>query len=69
MIADELGLWSGHVDLADWLFLIAAVLFLVAAVVPHVRASRVDGVRQRVDWAVSLMPLGLCLAMVAWLVL
>lgn len=62
MIADNL-LVSGHGLLADWLFLIAAVVFVVAAVAAYVRQ-----VPPR-DLLVVLVPLGLALLATALLVL
>jgi NADH:ubiquinone oxidoreductase subunit K len=52
-------LLDGHVLLADWLFLIAAVLFVVTAVGIVVRET---------TWP-ALVPLGLALVAVGWLVL
>ena len=52
---------SGHVDLADWLYLIAAVVFVVDAVLKLV--GRPDPTRG------ALIPVGLALLAVAWLVL
>lgn len=60
MIAD---IASGHVDLSDVLMLIAAVVFAVAAVVAYVRQAVPR------DWVPSLVPIGLALVAVAWLVL
>jgi hypothetical protein len=58
MIAD---IATGHVDAADVLFLIAAILFGVAALLPlRVRPLVIDAM---------LIPAGLCLVAVAWLVL
>lgn len=57
MIAD---ISHGHVDLADVLFLIAAILFAVRAVIDLVRSGEVE---------VVLLPVGLTLLAVAWLVL
>jgi hypothetical protein len=54
---------SGHILLADWLFLVAAVLFAVAAVAIYVRQTVPR------DWIPCLVPAGLCLIAVAWLVL
>lgn len=64
----DVGLVSGHPALADWLFLIAAIVFAVAAIWPHVRrAEGADG--HTVHVGISLVPAGLCLLAVAWLVL
>jgi hypothetical protein len=61
---------SGNYDAADVLFLLAAIIFAVAALLPIVRRSRgVDGTTTRIDFGVSLVPAGLCLATIAWLVL
>jgi hypothetical protein len=52
---------SGHVDAADVLFLIAAIIFAVAALLP---------LRTRpVALEAMLVPAGLCLVAVAWLLL
>lgn len=56
---------QGHADAADVLFLIAAIIFGLAAIWPHV--NRADGTA--VNLSVSLVPLGLCLLAVAWFVL
>lgn len=62
---------DGHVDLADVLFLIAAIVFAIAAILPaftHVRNP--DGTSDtRVNFGLSLVPLGLCLLSVAWFVI
>jgi hypothetical protein len=55
------GITSGHVLLADWLFLIAAVFFAIAAILAWSR--RPDPSNG------ALVPIGLCLVAVAWLVL
>jgi len=60
MIAD---IANSHVDLADVLFLIAAIVFAVAAIAAYVRQAVPR------DWVPSLVPVGLCLVAVAWLVL
>lgn len=52
----------GHVLLADWLFLIAAIVFVLEAVVLWV------GGRDTITRGV-LPAVGLCLVAVAWLVL
>lgn len=69
MLGIDDGIWNGNYNAADVLFLIAAIIFAIAAVLPHVRTHRVDGVRTHVDVGVSLVPVGLCLASIAWLVL
>ena len=58
----------GHVDLSDWLLLIAAIVFAVAAVVTVVPAP---AERPRPVWVshAYLVAVGLCLFAVAWLVL
>jgi hypothetical protein len=59
MIADAL--MSGHVTLADWLFLLAAVVFVIAAVLAWTkRPDPTTG---------ALVPIGLALVAVGWLVL
>lgn len=65
MIAST-GIASGHALGADWLFLIAAVVFGLAALLPAVRRGP-EGTR--LDLGVSLIPAGLCLLAVAWLIL
>jgi hypothetical protein len=62
MIAAD-GLISAKVDLADWLFLIAAIVFAVATVAAYVRQTPPR------DWVTCLVPLGLTLVSVALLVL
>jgi len=71
MIAVDDGIWQGNFDFADVLFLIATVIFLIAAVWPHVRrTTTVDGhAHTRVDFGVSLTPLGLALVSLGLLVL
>jgi hypothetical protein len=54
---------NGKVDLADWLFLIAAIVFAVATIAGYVRQAVPR------DWLLILVPLGLTLVAVAWLVL
>ena len=67
MFAD---LSHGHLWGADVLFLIAAIVFAVAAILPHVyRESTVDGTHTRVGFGVSLVPAGLCLMAIAFLIL
>jgi hypothetical protein len=53
----------GHVDGADWLFLIAAIVFAVATIAGYVRQAVPR------DWVPVLVPLGLTLVSVAWLIL
>lgn len=60
----DIGITSGHVLLADWLFLIAAVLFLLGGL--SRAASARDGRLALPGW---LLEIGLCLVAVAWLVL
>lgn len=59
MLADAL--ISGHVTLADWLFLLAAVAFVIAAVLAWSR--RPDPTTG------ALVPIGLALVAIGWLVL
>jgi hypothetical protein len=66
MFAVDDGIWAGNLDAADVLFLIAAVVFGIAAVLPHT-IRRSEGVR--LDLGVSLVPAGLCLLAIAWLIL
>jgi hypothetical protein len=58
MIAD---IAHGHVDGADVLFLIAAVIFAAAALLP-LRA-------RPIALEAMLIPAGLCLTAIAWLIL
>lgn len=60
MLAD---ITNGHIDLADWLFLTAAIVFAVAAVAGYVRQAVPR------DWLPVLVPVGLTLVAIAWLVL
>lgn len=60
MIAD---IATGHHAAADWLFLIAAILFAVAALAVYLRQAVPR------DWVPSLVPAGLTLVAVAWLIL
>jgi hypothetical protein len=69
MFAVDDGIWAGNLDAADVLFLIAAIVFAIAAILPHVRRSTVDGTRTVIDFGVSLVPAGLCLLAIAWLIL
>jgi hypothetical protein len=66
MFAVDDGIWAGNLDAADVLFLIAAVVFGIAAVLPHT-IRRSEGAR--LDLGVSLVPAGLCLLAIAWLIL
>ena len=59
MLSDAL--ISGHVALADWLWLIAVVVFVIAAVLAWTkRPDPTTG---------ALVPIGLALTALAWLVL
>ena len=59
MISDAL--ISGHITLADWLWLIAAVAFVIAAVLAWTkRPDPTTG---------ALIPIGLALTVIGWLVL
>jgi hypothetical protein len=69
MIAIDDGIWSGNLNLADVFLLIAAIIFFIAALLPHFRRRVVDGTVVRTDYAVSLVPLGLCLVAIAFMVL
>lgn len=66
MLGVDDGIWQGNLDLADVLFLIAAIVFAIAAVMPHI-GRRTEGAR--FDLGLSLVPLGLCLVAFAWTVL
>ena len=59
MISDAL--ISGHITLADWLWLIAAIVFVIAAVLAWTkRPDPTTG---------ALIPIGLALTVIAFLVL
>lgn len=62
LIAD---ITSGHGLLADWLFLIGAVLALLAAI----GLAPMTLVPKLTAWATTLVALALALVAVAWLVL
>jgi hypothetical protein len=66
MIAD-VGIASGHVLLADWLFLIAAVLFVIEAVA-IVLAGRTPPTGPAIGRGI-LVAVGLALIALGWLVL
>ena len=68
--AAEDGIWSGNADLADVLFLIAAVVFAIAAFLGYqgTRTTADGTYGGRSFWATAVA-VGLCLAMIAWLVL
>ena len=53
----------GHTNLADWLFLAAAVVLVVAALIATTSAARPDRT------AAALIPAGLALLALGWLVL
>lgn len=64
-----LAIAQGHVDLSDWLFLIAAIVFFVAAIVPLFKRVA-DGTRAPLAVSVEqIIAVGLCLVSIAWLVL
>ena len=65
MFAVDDGIWQGNLDLADIFFLVAAIVFALAAILPFTRR----GDTTRVDFVVALIPAGLCLVALAWLVL
>ena len=60
MLAD---IATGHTWGADVLFLIAAIVFVVAALATYLRQAVPR------DWVPCLIPVGLALVTVAWLVL
>ena len=62
MLAD---ISHGHVDAADWLFLIAAIVFVIAALV---RAFGDANVRTRLQ-PITLIAVGLALMSFAWVLL
>ena len=59
MLADTLS--QGHVYLADWLFLLAAIVFAIVAIFAAIKKP--DPTHG------ALLPTGLVLVAVAWLVL
>ena len=60
MVIADVGLIDGHHTLADWLWLIAAILFTIAALLAA--TGRPDPSRG------ALVPAGLALVAVGWLV-
>jgi hypothetical protein len=71
MIAATNALVDGHGLLADWLLLVAAVLFVIAAVLAHPRTGPVveTDARRRGITAAEVGYAGLAVAAVAFLVL
>lgn len=67
MFAVDDGIMNGNFNLADVLFLIAAIIFAIAAILPFTHQA-VDGTA-RVGVRTALIPVGLCLISIAWLVL
>lgn len=69
MIAD--GITYGHVLLSDWLFLIAAVLFVVAAVLAATASGAVEPPRRPSNgrYVTPLALVALALVALAWMVL
>jgi hypothetical protein len=63
----DVGITSGHVLLADWLFLLAAIAFVVEAVAIVV-ATRDEPARPTIGRGI-LIAVGLALAALGWLVL
>jgi hypothetical protein len=61
---------TGQGDLADWLWLVAAILFAIVGVLALTEAPA-DGVPRRfqADATRAFVPIGLALVAVAWLVL
>lgn len=55
----------GNVTLADWLFLIAAILALLAAIA----VAPVTKLPKLAAWGATFVALAICLLAVAWLVL
>jgi hypothetical protein len=64
---------TGQGDLADWLWLIAAILFAIVGVIALTEAPAEPAVpadrRFRTDATRAFVPIGLALVAVAWLVL
>jgi TRAP-type C4-dicarboxylate transport system permease small subunit len=60
---------SGNTDTADVLFLIAAIIFGLAAIAHLVPAGRSATPPAPLWWLGAAIPAGLCLLSVAWLVL
>lgn len=61
---------TGQGDLADWLWLIAAILFAIVGIIALVEQPA-DGVPRRfaADATRAFVPIGLALVTVGWLVL
>ena len=66
MIADIV---TGKTATADVLFLIAAIVFGLAAIISFVDRPRADAVGPPVYTRLSLTAVGLCLLAIAWLLL
>lgn len=60
---------TGHSAGADVLFLIAAVVFGIAALVPALDRPVADAPGRPVYARISLVAVGLCLLAIAWLIL
>jgi hypothetical protein len=72
VIAVDDGIWTGNYNLADVLFIIAAIVFFLAAIIPFFRRGpRVDGAaRPAVVISIEqIVAAGLCLATIAFLAL
>ena len=64
------GLIGSYPETSEWLLLIAAVLFVIAALLKFTQQAATDGVRNVVDpTRGALVPIGLALVAVAWLIL
>jgi hypothetical protein len=64
-----LGLIGSYPETSEWLLLIAAVVFVIAAVLKFTVQATADGGRNVVDpTRGALVPIGLALVAVAWLI-
>jgi hypothetical protein len=63
------GLINGYGETSEWLLLIAAIVFVVAALLKFAQQTVTDGGRSVVDpTRGALVPIGLALVAVAWLI-
>lgn len=60
---------TGQGDLADWLWLIAAILFTIVGVIALTEQPAEPGPRRFTADARAFVPIGLALVTVAWLIL
>ena len=65
-----LALIGSYPETSEWLLLIAAIVFVIAALLLFAVRAGADGVRSVVDpTRGALVPIGLALVAVAWLIL